>query len=513
MALDFVLSWFLKKRQHQIDLFKKYPLEVQQEIFTSHLQNGANTEYGSRFNFSQIKDSATFAKEVPIVTYENLQPYIQRCINGEQKILWPSEIKWFAKSSGTTSSKSKFIPVSKEALEQCHYRGGKDLLALFYTNKPQAKIYTGKCLVIGGSSQLNENAQGSYFGDLSAIIIRNLPYWVEYKTTPNQEIALMDQWEDKIERMAQTTIQEDVTNMAGVPSWSMVLIKRILEITGKQNIMEVWPNFQLYMHGGVSFNPYRDWFAGMMPPDQVTLMESYNASEGYFGIQDRLDNNDLLLMLDYGIYYEFIPKEEWDKEHPEVISLQDVELNTPYAIVISTNGGLWRYKVGDTLQFTSRAPYRFKLLGRTKLFINAFGEELIIDNAEQAIAKAASDTGCLIKEYSAAPIFMDTANSGGHEWVIEFEKEPENLVTFATSLDQHLKAINSDYEAKRSFDLSLAFPKITLAPKNTFYLWLKSKGKLGGQHKVPRLSNDRSFIEDILTFIADEKTNAHSHSR
>jgi len=512
MALDFVLSWFLKKRKHQIDLFRQYPIEVQQEIFNSNLGLAKDTQYGKEFGFGSIASRKEFAKEVPIVNYEKLHPWINRCIEGEQNLLWPTEIKWFAKSSGTTANRSKFIPVSKESLEDCHYKGGKDLLTLFYDINPQARLYNGKCLILGGTSQLNENSQGSYFGDLSAIIIKNLPFWVEYKRTPTMDIALMDQWEDKIERMAQTTSKEDVTNIAGVPSWTMVLIKRILEITGKDNIMDVWPNLQLYMHGGVSFKPYRDWYRNMMPANKVTFLESYNASEGYFGVQDRTEINDMLLMLDYGIYFEFIPKGEWDKDNPETITLEEVEIGKPYALVISTNGGLWRYKIGDTIAFTSKFPFRFNIVGRTKLFINAFGEEVVIENAESAIHMASKRTNCTVKEYTAAPIFMEDTETGGHEWIIEFETEPKSITEFKTILDNHLKAVNSDYEAKRSFDLSLREPKITVAPKNTFYLWLKSRGKLGGQHKVPRLANDRVFIDEILDFIKDEKTNAHSYS-
>ncbi len=501
MAFNAVLSWFIKKRIHQIELFKKYPNEVQTEVFQSLIQKGKETRWGKHFDFYAIKSKSDFQKAQPVQRYEDFQSWISRLMDGEQNLLWPTEIKWFAKSSGTTQDKSKFIPVSKEALEDCHYKGGKDLLSVFYNGYPEAKLYNGKSLVIGGSSQINHFSDDSYFGDLSAIILKNLPFWVEYRRTPDMEVALMDKWEEKIQKMAQITSQEDVTNMAGVPSWTLILLKRILEITGKETIREVWPNLQLYMHGGVSFLPYRKQFEQIIGIPQVQYLESYNASEGFFGIQDKLAAGDMLLMLDYGIYFEFIPEEEFGKPEPETILLSEVEIGKNYSLVISTNAGLWRYEVGDTICFTSLKPYYFKLTGRTRSHINMVGEEVIVDNTDRALKLACDATGALVTDYTAGPHYLTETTPGFHEWVIEFEVYPSNMEQFTTILDQSLQSLNSDYEAKRSHHANLACIKVHAAPHNTFYNWLKSRGKLGGQNKVPRLSNDRKIIDNVLAFL------------
>jgi len=502
MPFNSIFSWIIKKRIHQIELFKKYPLEVQSEVFQQLLEKGKSTEFGEKFDFKSISSYTDFNKNVPLNDYQTLKPYIDRLFKNEQNLLWHSDVKWFAQSSGTVSHKSKFIPVSKESLYDCHYKGGKDLLSLYYNQIPDRKLYKGKHLILGGSAKINYLNTDSYFGDLSAIILKNMPWWAELRRTPAKEIALMSQWEEKIEKLALSTLKEDVYILAGVPSWTLVLCQRILEITGKQNLREVWPNLELFMHGGVSFDPYREQFKKLIPFDNMNYVETYNASEGFFGIQDDFNINELLLMLDYGVFYEFIPMNCFDGlKSKTVISLKDVEIGTNYALVISTNAGLWRYIIGDTVKFTSKTPYRFKISGRTKSFINAFGEELIVENAEKAIAETCLKTHAQIKEFTAAPIFMEVGKKGGHEWLIEFIKEPEDLLAFTYILDGELKLLNSDYDAKRTGDLSLQMPIINSLPIGTFEKWLKQKGKLGGQNKIPRLMNNRSLVDEVLELV------------
>ncbi len=480
----------------------KYPVEVQNELFQKLVDEAALTRFGLEHKFSEIKSLKDFKNRVPIRNYEQFKPYIDLLREGEQNVVWPSKLKWFAKSSGTTDAKSKFIPVSKEALEECHYKGGKDLLALYYSQKPNAKIYDGKSLVMGGSSKINSFNEEGYTGDLSAIIIRNLPIWVELKRTPSRDIALMDNWEEKIEAMAKATMDEDVSNIAGVPSWTLVLLKRILEIKGTDNIKDVWPNLELFMHGGVSFKPYKAQFEKIIRGGDMHYIDTYNASEGFFGIQDRLGADDLLLMLDYGIFYEFMPMSEYGSKNPRTVGLNEVEIGENYALIISTNGGLWRYLVGDTVRFTSKYPFRVQVSGRTKHYINAFGEELMVENSDFAVTAAAQKTGALVLDYTAAPIYMGDDARGAHEWAIEFEQEPHCIDTFTRELDSALKSVNTDYEAKRSFDLNLKSPVVRVLPKGTFYSWLKQNGKLGGQHKVPRLSNERKLLEEVLNLQA-----------
>lgn len=502
MALNSFFSWVIKKRIHQIELFMKYPVEVQNELFQKLVDEAALTRFGLEHKFSEIKSLKDFKNRVPIRNYEQFKPYIDLLREGEQNVVWPSKLKWFAKSSGTTDAKSKFIPVSKEALEECHYKGGKDLLALYYSQKPNAKIYDGKSLVMGGSSKINSFNEEGYTGDLSAIIIRNLPIWVELKRTPSRDIALMDNWEEKIEAMAKATMDEDVSNIAGVPSWTLVLLKRILEIKGTDNIKDVWPNLELFMHGGVSFKPYKAQFEKIIRGGDMHYIDTYNASEGFFGIQDRLGADDLLLMLDYGIFYEFMPMSEYGSKNPRTVGLNEVEIGENYALIISTNGGLWRYLVGDTVRFTSKYPFRVQVSGRTKHYINAFGEELMVENSDFAVTAAAQKTGALVLDYTAAPIYMGDDARGAHEWAIEFEQEPHCIDAFTRELDSALKSVNTDYEAKRSFDLNLKSPVVRVLPKGTFYSWLKQNGKLGGQHKVPRLSNERKLLEEVLNLQA-----------
>lgn len=499
--LDSLLTWFMKKRIHQIELFMKYPHDVQEEWFQSLISSAEATEWGKKYDYNSILTPEEFKNRVPIQDYNSLKPYIDRMIKGEQNILWPSDIKWFAKSSGTTSDRSKFIPVSEECLTECHFQGGKDMLTIYFNNKPDSQILSGKSVVLGGSSQINSFSSDSYYGDLSSILLRNLPFWAEFKRTPNLEVTLLPDFEEKIEKVANITIHENVTNLAGVPTWNIVLAKKILEITGKNNLLEVWPNLEFYTHGGVSFKPYREQFKKLIPSDNMYYLENYNASEGYFALQDLSDSEELLLMLDYGIYYEFLPIENLYDENPQTLGLHQVELNKNYALIISTNAGLWRYMIGDTIKFVTLSPYRIQITGRTKQFINTFGEELIVDNAEDAIKKASESTHAIVKDYTAGPIYFKEGEAGAHEWIIEFEQQPDNFETFCKILDETLREINSDYDAKRYKNMALQFPVIHNAPTYTFFQWMKSKGKLGGQNKVPRLSNNRDYLEPILAII------------
>mgnify|MGYP000129702223 FL=1 len=500
MKLDLVnsfLSWRMKKRYHQLELFMKYPHEVQAEVLAQLLASASETEWGKKYRFDEIERSEDFQERVPLSTYEDLEPEINRLRQGIPDILWPGEIKWFAKSSGTTSSKSKFLPVSSEAIEDCHFKGGKDLLSIYCNLYPETEIFGGMNLRLGGSTFVDNEKINTYYGDVSAIIIENLPFWVEMRSTPNNKISLMTEWEEKIEAMSTTSMREDVRSLAGVPSWMMILMHRVLEISGKKYISDVWPNLELYMHGGVSFEPYRQKFNEIIGKD-INYIETYNASEGFFGIQDQADAGEMLLMLDYGIYYEFIPMDQFAGTDSKTVSLEEVELGVNYAVVISTNAGLWRYLIGDTIRFSSLSPYRFKITGRSKHFINVFGEELIIENAEAGLQKACNATGAQVKEFTAAPIFMDHKESGAHQWVIEFDQEPQDLDEFAKLLDQSLCDLNSDYEAKRHKGMALRQLEIIKGRPGLFYDWLKQKGKLGGQNKVPRLSNSRQYVEELI---------------
>ena len=492
-----IASWFLKKRFHQIELFLKYPNEVQNELLFSLLKFAKDTEIGRQYDFGSIKTYREFNERVPIVNYEEFQPLIERSRSGEHNIFWPSPIKWFAKSSGTTNAKSKFIPVSMESLEDCHYAASKDLLCMYLNNNEDAQLFTGKSLRLGGSKELYKE-NGTAFGDLSAILIDNMPFWAEFSSTPSNRVSLMSDWENKMQAIVEETIQENVTSLAGVPSWMLVLLNGVLDKTGKDSIFDIWPNLEVYFHGGVSFNPYRDQYKSILPSNKFRYYEIYNASEGFFAIQDRNNSSDLLLMLDYGIFYEFISMDTYKTLEQRVIPLSDVKLNTNYAVVITTNAGLWRYKIGDTIRFVSLDPHRIRVSGRTKHHINAFGEELIIENAEEALRRVCKRTSAEIVDYTAGPIFMEGKEKGGHEWIIEFKKPPENMSYFEELFDNALKSLNSDYEAKRFNNITLNKPKIHSARPNLFYDWLRENDKLGGQHKVPRLSNSRVYVEELL---------------
>lgn len=501
--INSILTWVMKKRIHQIELFMKYPFEVQEELFRKLIQSGEQTEIGRTFGFRDIRNYRQYREQVPVHTYENIFPYIDRVMRGEQNVLWPTEIKWFSKSSGTTNARSKFIPVSQEALADCHFKGGKDLLSIYVNNFPETRIFDGKGLAVGGSHQINEYdpSASSYYGDVSAVIMKNLPHWAQFIRTPRLETALMSNWEEKIEKMARETAGVNVTNLAGVPTWTILLIQRIVEIEGKQTIDEVWPLLEVFFHGAVSFKPYKSLFQSLIPRETMRYWETYNASEGFFGIQDRSDRDEMLLMLDYGIFYEFIPFEDLDKQYAKAITLDEVELGKNYVMIITTNAGLWRYNIGDTIKFTSLSPFRIKISGRTKHFINAFGEEVIIENAESAITRACQLTDSEIDNFTAAPVFLEEGRKGSHEWIVEFKVKPKDLAEFTRILDSSLRSINSDYDAKRANDLALTLPKLHSVQSGTFYNWMKKRGKLGGQNKVPRLSNSREFVDDILKMI------------
>lgn len=492
-----IASWFLKKRFHQIELFLKYPNEVQSELLLSLVDFAKNTEFGRQYDFSSIKNYKTFAERVPIKNYDGWIDVIQRSRKGQNNLFWPTPIKWFAKSSGTTRAKSKFIPVSQESLEDCHYAASKDLLCMYLNNNEDSQLFTGKSLRLGGSKELYKE-NGTVFGDLSAILIDNMPFWAEFSSTPSNKVSLMSDWEYKMQAIVDETINENVTSLAGVPSWMLVLLNNVLETTGKANLHDVWPNLEVYFHGGVSFTPYVNQYKNILPKKDFKYYEIYNASEGFFAIQDQNNSNELLLMLDYGVFYEFIPMETYEQTDEHAIPLSDVELNKNYAIIITTNAGLWRYKIGDTVRFTSLNPYRIRISGRTKHHINVFGEELIIENAEDALNKVCKRTKAEIVDFTAAPIFMEGKEKGAHEWLIEFKTPPKDIHYFNELFDNALKALNSDYEAKRYNNVTLNIPKINIARKNLFYDWLKQNNKLGGQHKIPRLSNSRNYIEELL---------------
>lgn len=496
--INSLLSVFTQKRLTQIDSFKANPLQIQRDTLQELLTKAADTEYGRKYSFQTILTAEQFRERLPIVHYEDIQDIIHRLMNGENNLLWPETISWFAKSSGTTDAKSKFIPISPTSLENCHFRGGKDVIAIFNKLYPETQIFSGKTLALGGSSEVSKTNSNCQYGDLSAILISNTPFWANMMTTPDSSIMLMSEWEEKIEKICESTIKEDVRCLAGVPSWFLTLINKILEKTGKSNLHEVWPNLELFIHGGVSFVPYRDQYKRLLPDAKMKYMETYNASEGFFGIQDDPNDPSLLLMLDYGVYYEFMPVGEIGKAKPKTLMLNEVETGANYALIITTNGGLWRYMIGDTIMFTSTKPYKFRITGRTKLFINAFGEELIIDNATEALRHACEKTGADVIEYTAAPVFMEEGRKGAHEWLIEFKTPPEDIEQFTDILDQELQKINSDYEAKRYKGMSLERLKIDIARPGLFNNWMKERGKLGGQNKVPRLWNDRTHLDELL---------------
>ncbi|MDB5200417.1 MAG: auxin-responsive promoter family protein [Chitinophagaceae bacterium] len=492
------ISRLARLRLWRIENWVTDPIAAQREVLQHLITSAQYTEFGRKYNFEKLFSIREYKKNVPIHEYDDIKPYILRMMNGEENILWNTPVYWFAKSSGTTSDKSKFIPISDESLTDMHYKASKDVLTNYYKNFPESDLLTGKSLVVGGSHQVHQINEDINYGDLSAVLMQNTPFWGHWIRTPELSIALLDEWENKIEKLARLTINENVTSLAGVPTWTIVLIKRILELSGKQYLKEVWPNLELYIHGGVSFVPYREQLDKLIGKP-INYLEIYNASEGFIAGQDKLNDDGMLLFTDHGIFYEFMPAEEYGKHKPETVGLKDVELNKNYALIISTNGGLWRYLLGDTIQFTSLQPYKIKVTGRLKHYINAFGEELIVDNSDNAIAIASAKTEAIVTDYTAAPVYFSENSNGAHEWLIEFDKEPGDLNAFIFELDNALKSINSDYEAKRHKNIALRMPIVHAVKGGTFNEWLRSKGKLGGQHKVPRLSNERTLIEEILS--------------
>ena len=493
--INTVTSWFLKKRIHQIELFIKYPHEVQNEILFRLIKSAQNTFIGRKYNFNSIKNYQDFSKQVPVTNYEDISHLIERSRKGEKNIFWPSEIKWFAKSSGTTNSKSKFIPISNESLEDCHYAANKDLLCLYLSNNEKSKLFEGKNLRLGGSKSTYEE-NGTIYGDLSAILIDNMPIWADFSSTPSKKIALMDDWETKMIAIIEESIKENVTSLAGVPSWMLSLLNKTLEFTNKQSINDVWPNLEVYFHGGVSFSPYINQYKNILNSNSVKYYEIYNASEGFFAVQDKNDSKEMLLMLDYGIFYEFIPMDNYNEEN--IIGLDKVNTEINYAIVITTNAGLWRYKIGDTIRFTCLNPFRIVVTGRTKHFINVFGEEVIIENSDRVIQKISKKLDLKIIDYTVAPVYMDGKKKGRHQWLIEFSEKTTKLEEITNMIDVFLKQENSDYEAKRYNNISLENPEIIIARKGLFYNWMKNKNKLGGQNKIPRLSNSRKYMEELI---------------
>jgi GH3 auxin-responsive promoter len=492
------ISRLARMRSWRIENWTNNPIDTQREVLQGLVAVAQYTEFGKKYGFNELFTIRTFKENVPIHEYKDLQPYIERMMNGEQNILWNTPISWFAKSSGTANSKSKFIPVSIESLRDNHYQASKDVLTTYYSNFPSSDLLTGKALVVGGSHQISKVNEDVQYGDLSAVLMQNSPFWGQWLRTPELSVALLDEWENKIESLAQATAEENVTSLAGVPTWTLLLLKRILAIKGKTTIKEVWPNLELYIHGGVSFIPYREQFDKIIG-EPINYLEIYNASEGFFAGQDSPEDDSMLLFTEHGIFYEFMPVEEYGKPNPKTIGLKKVEIGKNYALIISTNGGLWRYLVGDTVRFTSLDPYKIKVSGRLKHYMNAFGEEVIVDNADKAIAIAAEKTNAIVNDYTAAPVYFSEKNNGAHEWLIEFDKAPKDLQQFIIELDAALKSINSDYEAKRHKDIALRLPIVKALPAGTFKEWLRSKGKLGGQHKIPRLSNERTILEEILS--------------
>jgi hypothetical protein len=498
MILEKVTLYFFQSRLQSIERFGKQPGAVQYSQLMHLIKTARQTEWGLKYDYASIKSYTDFASRVPIQDYEDVKAYIQRMMQGETNIIWPEKISWFAQSSGTTNDKSKYIPVSPASLDECHYRGGLDTVVTYLDNTPNSKLFDGKGLVLGGSHKPVPYNQYVKTGDLSAILIENIHPVANLVRTPSKKIILMDEWESKLDAICKKTRKENVTNLSGVPSWFLVLIKKMLEKTGYKSLMEVWPNLEVFFHGGVSFTPYKQQYKELIRSSQMTYMETYNASEGFFALQNDCSDPAMLLMLDYGIFYEFIPIEEMESDNPRTLSIEEVEPNCNYAMLISSNNGLWRYKIGDTVKFTSKYPYKICVTGRTRNYINAFGEELMVDNADRAIQKACEISGAQISEYTVAPVYMSNEMKGKHQWLIEFKEKPQSMELFAQTLDVALKGLNSDYEAKRYKDMTLEMPEITVARDHLFHDWLKGKGKLGGQHKVPRLNNTRDIIEEIL---------------
>lgn len=498
-----MFRWYIRQRLPRIRRFEQYPIEVQNLLLRELIDTAKDTKWGKQYAYADLDSPAEFRRRVPISYYEDISPYIKRMMHGERDVLWPGRVAWFSKSSGTTGGGSKYIPVTDVSLRKCHLAGAHDIIARWYDNN-DARLFEGKGLMVGGTFETFQPYPDTRIGDVSAVMIHHMPSYIQFFTTPDVQTVLTKDFDEKIDRMAKITPTERVTTLMGVPTWNIVLFRRILEITGKENLLEVWPDFQLYMHGGVNFEPYRKQFEEFFPDKRVSYLNIYNASEGFFAAQleNEAEEGEMTLLLDNGVFYEFLPKEEWHKDAPEAIGLEEVELGEIYAIVISTNAGLWRYVPGDTVAFTDTKPYKIKIVGRMKHFINAFGEEVVIENTDTALAQACAQSQAQISEYTVAPIILSREARGGHEWLIEFEKEPKSLHDFGVLLDKNLQKINSDYAAKRFKDMALHLPVIRQVPVGTFHNWLRSKGRYGGQNKIPRLANERKYIEEIIDFIS-----------
>lgn len=496
--LSKIVRTALSGRVKAIDEFKERPFDVQDKQLKKLLTHFAHCSYVA---VDENMGYEKFATAVPVVTYEELSPFVDRIREGETCVLWDESVKWFAKSSGTTQDKSKFLPVTHSSLNNCHFRGMRDVLALAMESYPDLNIFGGRTLTLGGSHTLDKLSKGgSRAGDLSAILIENTPTAASIVRSPSKETALISDFNKKVETICRECATQDIRAFAGVPSWNLVLLRSLLEYTGKSDVCQMWPNVELFMHGGVNFAPYRDVFRQLFPSDKMKYIESYNASEGFFAIQDDKTSEDMLLMLDYEVFYEFMPMDSFG-DTSSCVTLEGVKKGINYAMIITTSGGMWRYMIGDTVMFTSMNPYKIKITGRTKQFINAFGEELIVNNSDSAVVEASKVTGAQVSEYTVAPIFMDGKNKGGHEWIIEFEKEPDSFDTFCSVLDRTLRELNSDYDAKRTNNFTLMPPKITVATKGSFYKWMESRGKIGGQNKIPRLSNNREYIDSLINYI------------
>ncbi|MFD2518445.1 GH3 auxin-responsive promoter family protein [Salinimicrobium flavum] len=508
--IDSIGNLVMKSRIEDLENTINNPHRTQEDVLRKLLDTAKDTRYGKKFGFGSLKNYEQFKREIPLNTYEDLFPYIESILKGQQNVLWPTPIKWFAKSSGTTGSNSKVIPVSTEGLEQCHYQGGRDMIALYINNYPDAKLFSGKNLSIGGSQENNfsNSNNGFYIANISAIVMKNLPFWAQFGRTPGLEVTMMNDWEEKIRKIAEITTQQNVTSLAGSPMWMLLLLQHIVQEQKISYIQEIWPQLEVFFHGSVSFAPYRPLFEALDKDNSLRYQEIFNATEGFFGLQDQINDPSLLLMLNYGIFYEFIPEKEFLLENPTVVPLSEVEKGINYSMVITTNSGLWRYKIGDTVKFTSTSPYRFLITGRTKHCINVFGEDLFVEHAEKALSIACRSTGAVLRDFTAAPFFYEQQKKGYHEWLIEFVTPPNNLREFTGILDKELGNLNDDYAAKRKQDIAIQAPVIREMPSGTFYQWLKRKNKLGGQHKIPRLSNSRELIEELIDFQKGLKTEA-----
>ncbi|MBR3758944.1 MAG: GH3 auxin-responsive promoter family protein [Bacteroidaceae bacterium] len=501
MSITGLISKGFIPRQRALQAYDTQAESLQAHQLKKLITKAAHTEWGVKHSYDTIHSYEDYARRVPIQSYDDIKPYVERMRHGARNVLWPSQVRWYAKSSGTTNDKSKFIPVTSEGLKQMHYKGPADCLAYYLMTRTDSRFFDGKGLILGGSHAPNYNLKHSLVGDLSAILIENIHPLANFLRVPSKEVALLSDFEEKMERIARSTISKNITNISGVPSWMMAVIKRVLEITGAQSLDEVWPNLEIFFHGGVSFAPYRETYQQLIRSPRMQYRETYNASEGFFGVQNDPTDPSMMLMLDYGVFYEFIPLEELGKPDPTILPLTGIEVGRNYAVVISNMCGLWRYLIGDTVRFTSKNPYKFVISGRTKHFINAFGEELVVENAEKGLQAACIATGAQVSEYTAAPVFMGTDAKCRHQWLIEFSVAPDSIEHFTQVLDETLQQVNSDYEAKRYKDITLQRLEVIPARPDLFHDWLKAKGKLGGQHKVPRLSNTREYIDEMLKFL------------